>query len=181
MSYASFLLGLSSGGNFNLPGDFSFGEPYYAWFIQDDWKLTRKLTLNIGLRYELPFPKEEMQSRVSNLCLYCPNPAAGNIPGALQFAGNGNGRTGLPSFLAVRKNAWGPRLGFAYEAIPGLVIRGGGGMFYVPEREGGNADRAEQGFQGSASIASPDGGYTPAFTLEQGFRRRLRCRILTRA
>ena len=168
LSYASFLLGLSSGGNFNLPGDFSFGEPYYAWFIQDDWKATRKLTLNIGLRYELPFPKVEAQNRVSNLCLYCPNPAAGNIPGALQFAGNGNGRTGLPSFLAVRKNAWGPRLGFAYEAIPGLVIRGGGGIFYVPEREGGNADRAEQGFQGSASIASSDGGYTPAFTLAQG-------------
>jgi hypothetical protein len=68
----------------------------------------------------------------------------------------------------VRKDAWGPRLGFAYEALPGFVIRGGGGIFYVPEREGGNADRAEQGFQGSASIASPDGGYTPAFTLAQG-------------
>jgi hypothetical protein len=167
-NYASFLLGAPAGGNYNLPGDFSFGEPYYAWFVQDDWKVSRKLTLNIGLRYELPFPKVEAQNRVSNLCLYCPNPAAGNIPGALQFAGNGNGRTGLPSFLATRKNAWGPRLGFAYEVMPNLVVRGGGGIFYVPEREGGNADRAEQGFQGSVSIASPDGGYTPAFNLSDG-------------
>jgi hypothetical protein len=167
-SYASFLLGAPASGNYNLPGDFSFGEPYYAWFIQDDWKATRKLTLNLGLRYELPFPKVETQNRVSNLCLYCPNPAAGDIPGALQFAGYGPGRTGQASFLDVRKNAWGPRLGLAYEIVPNFVIRAGGGLFYVPEREGGNADRAEQGFQGSVSVASPDGGYTPAFSLLNG-------------
>jgi hypothetical protein len=166
--YASFLLGMPSSGNYNLPGDFSFGEPYYAWFVQDDWKVTRKLTLNIGLRYELPFPKVESQNRVSNLCLYCPNPAAGDIPGALQFAGYGRGRTGQPSFLDVRKNAWGPRAGFAYEIVPNLVFRGGGGIFYVPEREGGNADRAEQGFQGSVTVSSPDSGYTPAFSLSDG-------------
>lgn len=164
-SFASFLLGLPASGYYNTPGNFSFGEPYYAWFVQDDWKVTRKLTLNIGLRYELPFPKTEAQSRVSNLCLYCPNPSAGNIPGALQFAGNGPGRTGLPSFLSVRKNAWGPRLGFAYQVVPNLVIRAGGGLFYIPEREGGNADRAEQGFRSNSSVSSPDSGYTPAFSL----------------
>ena len=167
-SYAAFLLGAPAAGNYSVAGDFSFGEPYYAWFVQDDWKVNRKLTLNIGLRYELPFPKQEEQSRVSNLCLYCPNPAAGNIPGALQFAGNGPGRTGQPSFLAVRKNAWGPRLGFAYEVMPSLVVRAGGGIFYVPEREGGNADRAEQGFQGSVNVNSPDSGFTPAFNLATG-------------
>ena len=167
-SYASFLLGLPSAGSYVLPGDFTFGEPYYAWFVQDDWKVSRKLTLNIGLRYDLAFPKQESQSRVSNLCLYCPNPAAGNIPGAVQFAGNGPGRTGQPSFLDVRKNAWGPRLGFAYEVIPSLVVRGGGAIFYLPEREGGNADRAEQGFQGNVSVTSPDSGYTQAFNLSTG-------------
>jgi hypothetical protein len=167
-AFASFLLGLPASGNYNTPGNFSFGESYYAWFIQDDWKISRKLTLNLGLRYEIPFPKTETQSRVSNLCLYCPNPAAGNIPGALQFAGNGAGRTGQPSFYDVRKNAWGPRLGFAYEAARGLVIRAGGGIFYVAQREGGNADRAEQGFRANVSSTSPDSGYTPAFTLASG-------------
>ena len=166
--YASLLLGAPASGNYNVAGDFSFGEPYYAFFMQDDWKVNRKLTLNLGLRYELPYPKTEAQSRVSNLCLTCPNPAAGGIPGAVLFAGTGAGRTGQSSFLDVRTNAWGPRAGFAYQVLPTVVVRAGGGMFYVAEREGGNADRAEQGFQGSASITSPDGGYTPAFSLVQG-------------
>ncbi len=168
-SYAAFLLGLPSSGNYHFPGAFSFGEPYYAWFVQDDWKVNRKLTLNLGLRYELPFPKTEEQSRVSNVCMNCPNPAAGGIPGALQFAGSGPGRTGQASFLDLRKNAWGPRLGFAYEAFHNLVIRAGGAMFYVAEREGGNADRAELGFGGNATFSSPDGGVSPAFPIASGF------------
>jgi len=167
-SYAAFLLGLASSGSYITPGNFSFGEPYYAWFVQDDWKVNRKLTLNIGLRYELPFPKKEEQSRVSNLCMSCPNPAAGGIPGALQFAGKGPGRIGQDSFLDLRKNAWGPRLGFAYQLTPTWVVRAGGAVFYIPEREGGNADRAEQGFRGSINVTSPDSGYTPAFNLADG-------------
>ena len=167
-SYASFLLGLASSGNYNTPGNFSFGEPYYAFFVQDDWKVSKTLTVNIGLRYELPYSKTETQSRVSNLCLTCPNPAAGNIPGALQFAGNGPGRLGISSFLGTRYNSWGPRLGFAYQAAPNFVIRAGGGIFYVPEREGGNADNGVTGFKASVVTNSPDNGYTPAFALANG-------------
>ena len=166
--YASFLLGLPANGNYTLPGDFSFGEPYWAFFAQDDWKVNKRLTINMGLRFELPYPKREAESRVSNLCLNCPNPAAGGVLGAVQFAGVGPGRIGRPSFLDVRPDAWGPRLGFAYQVTDTLVIRSGGGIFYVPEREGGNADRALQGFKGSATASSPDSGVTPAFTLDQG-------------
>src|SRR5581483_6503414 len=158
----------AANGSYNAPGDFSFGEPYYAFYVQDDWKVNRKLTLNLGLRYELPYSKTESQSRVSNVCLTCPNPAAGGIPGALQFAGNGPGRTGQASFLGTRYSAWGPRLGFAYEAVPGLVVRAGGGIYYVAEREGGNSDNALQGFQGTSSVSSPNNGFTPAFTLANG-------------
>lgn len=167
--YAAFLLGLSSGGNYHFPGDFSFGQPYYAGFVQDDWKVSRKLTLNLGLRYDLPPPKTEKESRVSNLCLTCPNPAAGGIPGALQFAGNGAGRTGESRFLDTRKNAWGPRVGFAYEVVPSLVIRGGGAIFYIAQREGGNADRGTLGFGGNAQFTSPDNGLTQAFNYNNGF------------
>src|SRR5260370_23026228 len=101
----------------------------------------------------------------------CTNPAAGGIPGALQFAGNGPGGTGQASFLDLRKNAWGPRLGFAYEAFHNFVIRGGGAVFYVAEREGGNADRAELGFGGNATFSSPDGGVSPAFLIGSGVPR----------
>ena len=166
--FAAFLLGLPANGSYNDPGTFSFGEPYYAFFAQDDWKVSRKLTLNLGLRYELPFPKTEADSRVSNVCLNCPNPAAGGIPGALQFAGNGAGRTGQSRFLQTRFSAWGPRVGFAYEAVPGFVVRAGGGIFYVAEREGGNSDNALLGFQGVSSVTSANNGFTPSFTLAGG-------------
>ena len=86
----------------------------------------------------------------------------------MQFAGTGAGRTGQASFLGTRYTAWGPRLGFAYEAFPGFVIRSGGGIYYVAEREGGNSDNALQGFQGISSISSPNSGFTPAFTLAGG-------------
>ena len=168
-SYASFLLGQSSGGNYNTSGNFSFGESYYAFYVQDDWKVNSKLTVNMGLRYEIPYSKTETQSRVSNLCLTCPNPAAGGIPGALQFAGNGAGRTGQSSFLDTRYNAWGPRLGVAYQAAHNFVVRAGGGIFYVPEREGGNADNALTGFKGAVNLTSPDSGYTPAYALGSTF------------
>jgi hypothetical protein len=162
-SYAAFLLGLSSGGNYHFPGDFSFGQPYYAWFVQDDWKVNSKLTLNLGLRYELPYPKKEKESRMTTACLTCPNPAAGGIPGALIFAGEGAGRSGEDNLRDLRTNAWGPRVGFAYQARPGLVIRAGGAVYYVANREGGNADRGTLGFGGNANFTSPDGGLTPAF------------------
>ncbi|HYZ84432.1 MAG TPA: TonB-dependent receptor [Bryobacteraceae bacterium] len=168
-NYASFLLGLPSGANYHFPGDFSFGQPYYSWYVQDDWKVNRKLTLNLGLRYDLVYPKTEKDSRVSNVCLTCPNPAAGGIPGALEFAGEGPGRTGRSRFTDVRKDAWGPRAGFAYQVTPSMVLRAGGGIFYIAMREGGNADRGTLGFGGNAVFTSPDAGVTPVFTLGQPF------------
>lgn len=168
-TYASFLLGLPSSGAYHFPGDFSFGQPYYAWYVQDDWKVSRRLTVNLGLRYELPYPKQEKESRVSNVCLTCPNPAAGNIPGALQFAGEGQGRTGQARFLGLRTNAWGPRAGLAYQVTESFVVRAGAGLAYIANREGGNADRGTLGFGGNANFSSPDSGLTPAFQLGSPF------------
>ena len=75
--FASFVLGVASGGGFRYPSDTTFQWPYYAWFIQDDFKVNNKLTINIGLRYELPIPKKERNLHNSNFCPTCPNAAAG--------------------------------------------------------------------------------------------------------
>src|SRR5439155_272409 len=85
--WASFLLGVASGGGFRFPSDTTFFWAYYAWFIQDDWMVSRRLTLNIGLRYELPVPKEERHQHNSNFCPTCSNAAAGGLPGAMVIPG----------------------------------------------------------------------------------------------
>ncbi len=173
-SYAAFLLGMPDNGRYNFSGDFSYGEPYFAWYVQDDYKVTRKLTLNLGLRYDLPFPKAEKNGKQSNLCLHCSNPAAGGILGALEFAGEGPGRTGRSRFTDVRKNSFGPRFGLAYQMTPKSVVRAGGAVYYLPMREGANADRGTDGFGGFSTFASPDGGVSPAFSVNSGFPAALR-------
>jgi len=147
-SYAAFLLGLSSGGNFNYSGDIEFFFPYYAWFVQDDFKITSKLTLNLGLRYDLSIPKEETNHKNSNFDPTLPNPGAGGLPGAMEFAGDGPGRSGKERFGETRQNAFGPRLGLAYQLTSRTVIRAGGAIYYQPSREDGNADNGIQGFAG---------------------------------
>ena len=146
--FASFLLGTASGGSFRYPDDTAFQWPYYAWYAQDDFKVTRKLTLNLGLRYELPIPKKERNGHNSNFCPTCPATAFGGIPGAMVYANVG----GQPDrFGETRKNAFGPRLGIAYQLNSKTLIRSGGSIFYQPSREDGNADNGIQGFGGTFS------------------------------
>ena len=144
--FASFLLGTASGGSFRYPDDTAFQWPYYAWYLQDDFKVTRKFTVNIGLRYELPIPKIERNGHNSNFCPTCPATAFGGIPGAMVFANVG----GQPDrFGQTKKNAFGPRLGIAYQLNSKTLIRTGGSIFYQPSREDGNADNGIQGFGGT--------------------------------
>ena len=165
-NYAAFLLGLASVSNFNYSADIAYQWPYYAGFIQDDFKISRKLTLNIGLRYDLNIPKQERNGHNSNLCLTCPNPVAGGIPGAMTFAGV----NGAPSrFGETRKNGWGPRLGIAYQATSKTVIRAGGAIYYQPTREDRNADDGIQGFGGWFYSPSDYLGTGISFRLQDGF------------
>ncbi len=151
--WAAFLLGVSSGGDFRYPDDTEFFWPYYAWYAQDDFKASKKLTLNFGLRYEIPVPKQERNLHNSNFCPTCSNAAAGGLLGAMVYAGVDQQGS---RFGQTRMNAFGPRLGFAYELSPKTVIRGGGSIYYQPSREDGNADNGIQGFGGTYN---PPGNY----------------------
>ena len=166
---ASFMLGLASFGQTAYGGDFGYFFPYYAWYTQDDFKVTSRLTVNIGLRYDLPISKEEMNHKNSNLNPNLPNPAAGGLPGALEFAGDGPGRTGRSRFGETRKNAWGPRFGIAYQLTPKTVVRAGGSIFYQPVRENGNADRGTEGFGGWFYSQTDYLGTGISFRLREGF------------
>ena len=144
--FASFLLGVASGGSFRYRDDTAFHWPYYAWFAQDDFKVSPKLTVNFGLRYEIPVPKQERHLHNSNFCPTCPAAAFNGIPGAMVYAGV----NGAPEhFGETRMNAFGPRLGIAYQVNSKTIIRTGGAIYYQPPREDGNADNGIQGFGGT--------------------------------
>jgi hypothetical protein len=165
--WASFLLGVASGGGFRYPDDTAFFWPYYAWYVQDDFKVSPKFTLNVGLRYELPVPKEERHHHNSNFCPSCPNAAAGGLPGAMIYAGV----DGAPErFGLTRKNAFGPRLGMAYQIDSKTVIRAGGSIYYQPSREDGNADNGIQGFGGTFGSIGNSLSNGISYLVKDGFR-----------
>ncbi|MDQ2949177.1 MAG: Plug and carboxypeptidase regulatory-like domain-containing protein [Acidobacteriota bacterium] len=161
-NYAGFLLGLGSGASFNYSANINMIFDYYAWYMQDDWKVNRKLTLNLGLRYDLPFARYEGNDQLSNFDPNTPNTGAGGRLGALVFGGDGPGRTGSRRLQQTRLNALGPRVGFAYQLNAKTVIRGGGAIMYDSNREDGNADNGIQGFGGSFN--APGNFYTTGVT-----------------
>jgi len=129
-SYASMLLGQVDSANFVAFQPGTWREVYTAAFINDGIKVTPKLSVTIGLRYDYLFPRTEAHDRYSTFSPTTPNPEASDIPGAMLFAGTGRGRTGSRTFETPLKNDWGPRLGLAYRITKKDVIRAGYGMYY---------------------------------------------------
>jgi hypothetical protein len=122
--YATFLLGRVNNGNIGYPTNQRWGKNAWAIFAQDSWKVTRKLTLDYGLRWDYQTYLKEQYGRIPNFSPTTPNPSVGNLPGAVIFERNG------VSFANVYPHAWGPRLGVAYKFTPKTVIRGGFGISY---------------------------------------------------
>jgi hypothetical protein len=168
-NYASFLLGLSSGGSFNYGADIDFIFKYAAWYFQDDIKLTNRLTINAGLRYDVAWPRLEADRQNSNFNPLLANPGAGNLLGALEFAGSGTGRSGNDRLQDVRMNGFGPRLGFAYQLTSRTVLRAGGSVIYDSIREDNNADTGIQGFGGTFNAPANYLSNGISFTFKNGF------------
>jgi hypothetical protein len=149
-AYASFLLGDARSTQLSLP--FLVDGPRsqsVAFYFQDDWKVSSKLTMNLGVRWDIPTPFYENQSRMSGLNPTMPNPGADGYPGAFVVLGNGPGRTGQKSFGSTYYKQFAPRLGFAYAATQKMVLRGGFGINYAPPiMDGWNFGGFFNGFNG---------------------------------
>jgi len=170
-AFASFLLGqtYSSSAFFR---DSIPGGRYTVWgfFIDDTWKITNKLTMTYGLRWEPVTPHSDPLGRISFMDITLRNDAAGGLPGAMRFGGSpGNGNR----FLSVLWHNYAPRLGFAYRVTNRTVVRAGGGIFnsnYINQGLGLPAF----GYSTTASFVSADGGFTPAFNWDGGFPQNFR-------
>lgn len=107
------------------------GVHYLGWYLQDDWKPTSKLTLNLGFRYEIqtaPTYRHNIASTFNpDIVNPISTPVGKTLPGALQFLSNSQRGVYNTNYTNVA-----PRLGFTYQAMPHLVVRGGYGVFYPP-------------------------------------------------
>ena len=145
---ASFLTGvggLGAYGQYDVPFGSSTQSFQYAGFIQDNWKVTRNLTLNIGLREEILIPQTERHNRLNELDPTAASPL--QVPG---LALTGGELYMTPShrsnYLPNYKN-FAPRFGFAYQMRNNLVVRGGYGIYYSVGNTGASG-AVFPGFQG---------------------------------
>ncbi len=174
-AYASFLLGLVDNASAQENTVVETGGRWknYAVYAQDDWKVTPKFTVNIGLRYSIPKPFVEDHDRWSFLNPTLPNAAADGAPGILQFAGNGPDSCHCRTNVKTHYLTFGPRVGFAYSLDNTTVIRSAFSMVhYNGGALGGNGEQQGVGLLGysaAPSYTSPDSGVTPAFNLDTGF------------
>ncbi len=165
--FASFLLGEAFSGGTENYRFVSQQWRSHSLYFQDDWKLSQRLTLNIGLRYDFTLPPLEADDKWSDFTPDRPNPGADGRLGALRFAGEGTGREGTRTLVPGWYGGWGPRVGLAYSPNDKTVVRvGAARSFGVVKTVTGSTH-----FEGFISIFRPsstDGGITPAFRLDTG-------------
>jgi len=127
--YASFLLGAVNNASISNPQTPQYRKMAWGFFAQDTWKVTRKLTLTYGLRYDYQPSPHELHQRTSEFAPTIPNPSAGGLLGATLYAGSGPGRCNC-NLTDTYPYALGPRLGAAYQINTKTVLRAGWGVSY---------------------------------------------------
>jgi hypothetical protein len=157
---AEMLLGVMDGASVGTPTTPYVSNHLFGEYVQDDWRPTHNLTLNLGIRYEIqtPYTSRHDEGSIFNPNALNPLSYSANEPllGALQFLGPGNRYI----YNANYKNI-APRVGFSYQAIPKAVIHGGYGIFY-PEAVSSSGSMDTDGFTATTNAnLSLNGGITP--------------------
>lgn len=176
--FASFLLGYPAGGQVDKNIFPAYRAHYYAAYVQDDFKLNHRLTLNMGLRWDYESPRYERYDRMIRgfgfdqaspiAAAVKASPAAANCPacqtglmGGLLYAGSGDRYA-----FETKKANFQPRVGVAYQISSKLVVRGGYGLSFL----GQSANGQTYGYSRTTSlVSSTDGNLTPAVTLSDPY------------
>jgi hypothetical protein len=146
LGHAAFILGIPSSATIATNDTYATHTPYYGWYVQDNWRVTPKLTLNLGLRLEYERGATERYNRMignfdPNAALpiaaaaqaaYAKNPIPELPPSQFKVAGGNTyvGVNGAPRQLYKNEFMWLPRFGAAYQLNKNTVLRGGYGIFY---------------------------------------------------
>ncbi|MCX6626884.1 MAG: hypothetical protein NTW28_04540, partial [Candidatus Solibacter sp.] len=167
---ATWLLGNPTSGSVDSRDRLAYQAPYGALFVQDDIRVSNRLTLNAGLRFDYNGAWSERYNRMTRgFAFNTQNPlqvSGLNLKGGLLFLG----KDGQPTRNSTGANGWGPRFGFAYDLGKGTVVRGGYGLFYSGLTYFGVGSDTATGYSVTTSlVASIDGGLTPASTLSNPF------------
>jgi hypothetical protein len=162
---ASFLLGAGNSGSMPIGAGNEMRDWYTAGYVQDNIRVTNKLTVNAGLRYEEESPYVDRHNELNYFSPTVTSPAANpsfpNLTGGLVFAA----KNGTPSQVYVwNTDQFDPRVGFAYSLLRGTVVRGGFGTVYAPLELSNNAVgfAPDTGYSSSTSWnTSLNGGLNP--------------------
>ena len=178
LAYASFLTGGYSWAAMSHDPYTTMASAYLAGFVQDDFKVSSRLTLNIGLRYDIETPRTD---RYNGLEYFDPSvasplagkvapspdcPACSNLVGADVFVntpGSKYGRNQVPN--PIGKNNWGPRFGLAYQLDRNTVLRGGYGLIYSVSTFTAAGASSDPGTDGFYSLDQPSASWDNGRTM----------------
>jgi hypothetical protein len=165
-SVAALLLGTPSSALAGINAASAVTLKYNALFFQDDWKFSRKLTFNLGLRWDKESSPTERYNAFDNFDPTASVPGLNGVHGGLSYPGvNGRDR----GFFSSSNRNFQPRIGLAYEASPKMVFRAAYGISFVPTTQG-DYGTSQIGYSSTTPmVASTDGGHTPANTLSNPF------------
>jgi len=157
--YASFFLGLADGNQIGRVADLRLGYHAYSLYLQDSWKITRRLTFEYGLRWDYANLWNEEHGRMQSAGFATPNPTVGGRLGAPQYQATCNCQ-----FSNTYPYSIGPHLGVAYQITPKTVFRAGGAISYGSESDDAGVNHSAADY---LSLGTPAYG-APAAILKYG-------------
>ncbi len=166
-AFGAFLMGATSSGSTGFAQYPALSKHYFGWYLQDDWKATKNLTLNLGMRYDIQLAPTERHNRQAYFQPNQVNPISSFAAGGPYYGQLVYNTPGNRYFYQNTYTNFSPRLGFSYMATKKLVVRGGGALFFPDEWAG---DPTMPGYtQTTSLVSSLNGGLNPSSTLSNPF------------
>ncbi|HTW67735.1 MAG TPA: TonB-dependent receptor, partial [Bryobacteraceae bacterium] len=160
LGYASFLLGMANGLDVAPPSEGTrLGMHSYALYLQDSWKVTHTLTVELGLRWDYATLWSEEHGRMQNADFTLPNPTIGDRLGGVEYGATCNCTFAKPYPFSI-----GPHLGVAWQITPKTVFRAGGAINYAAGADQAGLNTSVPDFIG----LNPPGYGLPAAILKNG-------------